>query len=345
MFNRGKVKENNVGVFRHVCYVLVKTALMILLGGAVSMLFADKISATDNWPSECDLIAYSYSWTEDGGSTYNYETAVIRTNGVYGEGYIQPGEKLLVFNGGSTWVFNATYSYRVGSVGDLTGIDKVARKTAEAVGCSKDSLGIALLTTSNYDANVSGSEVALIHSLSDNNFDIYEFDKLTYFKVHDRFATNNSSSYAETYITFTDPNAIAINHAHNYEWQTSRDATEDEDGEMIYVCKSCGDVKYRERISGYNIFNINLMNRIKNAGANSTVVVNTDKWISFHRMIIDTLATRPDLTLKINFLTEGYKGDKATVTIPPRADYASLIDKNGFTGFMFLTSKYGITYR
>ena len=62
-------------------------------------------------------------------------------------------------------------------------------------------------------------------------------------------------------------------------------------------------------------------------------------------MIIDTLAKRPDVTLKINFLAEGHKGTAYSVTIPTHADYASLIDANGFTGLLFLGSKYGITLR
>ena len=134
-------------------------------------------------------------------------------------------------------------------------------------------------------------------------------------------------------------------HEHNYEWQESRVATEDADGEMIYVCTICGDVKYREATSAYNTFNAALMEKIRKAAPGATVVVDTNKWISFHHMIIDILAERPDVTLKINFLSEGHKGTPLTVTIPAGADYKSLVDKNGFTGFLFMGSKYGVALR
>ncbi len=142
----------------------------------------------------------------------------------------------------------------------------------------------------------------------------------------------------------TIPNSRST-HEHNYEWHESRAATEDADGEMIYVCTICGDVKYREATSAYNVFNAAVMEKIRKAAPGATVVVDTNKWISFHHMIMDMLAERPDVTLKINFLSEGHKGTPMTVTIPAGADYKSLVDKNGFTGFLFLGSKYGIALR
>ncbi len=168
-------------------------------------------------------------------------------------------------------------------------------------------------------------------------------------------AQNNSNNY---YYLYNQDGSIVRNvilrssqpvhtksHKHSYEWQEVRAATEDADGEMIYVCTICGDVLYREATSAYNVFNINLMNKILKAAPGATVTVDTDKWISFHHMIIDTLAKRPDVTLKINFLSEGHKGIPMSVTIPAGADYPKLIDENGFTGFLFLGSKYGVMLR
>lgn len=167
--------------------------------------------------------------------------------------------------------------------------------------------------------------------------------------TYNTFLTNDGA--VASHVVIRIPGAVLSQHGgehahtHNYEWQESRAATEDTDGEMIYVCTICGDVKYRETISAYNIFNLAVMEKIRKAGQGATVVVDTDKWISFHHMIIDTLAERPDVTLKINFLSEGHKGIPYTVTIPAHADYVSLVDKNGFTGFLFLGQKYGIALR
>lgn len=167
--------------------------------------------------------------------------------------------------------------------------------------------------------------------------------------TYNTFLTNDGA--VASHVVIRIPGAVLSQHGgghahtHNYEWQESRAATEDADGEMIYVCTICGDVKYRETISAYNIFNVAVMEKIRKAGQGATVVVDTDKWISFHHMIIDTLAEHPDVTLKINFLSEGHKGIPYTVTIPAHADYVSLVDKNGFTGFLFLGQKYGIALR
>ena len=59
-------------------------------------------------------------------------------------------------------------------------------------------------------------------------------------------------------------------------------------------------------------------------------------------MVMEALAERPDVTLEISFLDEGYKGKRCTVTIPKGTDTKPLIDKNGFTGFIFLGNKFGM---
>ena len=133
-------------------------------------------------------------------------------------------------------------------------------------------------------------------------------------------------------------------HSHSYTWEDGKEATEDEDGEIIYRCE-CGEVLYRMTKSAYNVFNKNTMGKIKNAKPGETVKIETSKWISFHKMVIEALRERPDVTLEISFLSEEYKGDRYVITIPAGSDLSYLIDENGFVGFLYLGGKYGIEIR
>ncbi len=132
---------------------------------------------------------------------------------------------------------------------------------------------------------------------------------------------------------------------HEYEWRTLKEATEEEDGEYAYVCRTCGDVRYRVPIGAYATFNINTQNKIRNAAKDATVEISTTRWISFHRMVMDALRERPDVTLKVNYLSDGYKGDPMTFTIPKGTDTEALPDENGYAGFKFLGGIFGATAR
>ncbi len=59
--------------------------------------------------------------------------------------------------------------------------------------------------------------------------------------------------------------------------------------------------------------------------------------------MVEALVERPDVTLEIGFLDEEYKGNRITATIPAGTDVLSLVDENGFVGFLYLVLKYGFT--
>ena len=61
-------------------------------------------------------------------------------------------------------------------------------------------------------------------------------------------------------------------------------------------------------------------------------------------IVMEALAERPDVTLRISFLDEKYKGNRVTVTIPAGTDTLSLVDENGFVGFLYVAVKYGYTF-
>ena len=129
---------------------------------------------------------------------------------------------------------------------------------------------------------------------------------------------------------------------HTYQWSEDIHPTADTDGETYYKCTKCGHVLYKQTISAYSYFNTECCNRIRNAAANSKVVITTDKWISVHRSVIEELNKRKDVTLEVMFLEEGYKGNRMSFVIPAGSDVMPIIGEDNFVGFIYLGSNFGI---
>ena len=129
-------------------------------------------------------------------------------------------------------------------------------------------------------------------------------------------------------------------HTHHYVWETI-EATENSDGELRYKCDICGDIQTRVPITAYYVFNKNTSEKIKKAGQGATVKIETSRWISFHKMVMQALADRPDVSLEVSFLDGEYKGNRVSFTIPAGTDTLSLLDENGFSGFLYLAGKFG----
>ncbi|MBQ9512930.1 MAG: carbohydrate-binding domain-containing protein [Lachnospiraceae bacterium] len=128
-------------------------------------------------------------------------------------------------------------------------------------------------------------------------------------------------------------------------WQVSKAATAQDDGEEIYVCAHCGAVLYRVPVTGYGVFQKETIEKIRNAAQGDAVEIKTARWISFHRAILDTLATRPDVTLKVSFLDGEYKGNRCTFTIPAGTDINTLLTDESFYGFFYLAGALGTLTR
>ena len=131
-------------------------------------------------------------------------------------------------------------------------------------------------------------------------------------------------------------------HTHNYAWDKV-EATESQDGELRYQCTECYDILVRVPLSAYYVFNANTVDKINKAKQGETVKITTDRWISFHKMVFDALAARPDVSLEVSFLDGEYKGKRVSFTIPAGADNSDLFTENNFAGFMYLGNKYGLT--
>lgn len=132
--------------------------------------------------------------------------------------------------------------------------------------------------------------------------------------------------------------AAEYHHEHNYVWQITRKATPTVDGEMVYACKECGAVAQRLPISGYPAFNEDAANKIKNAKTGAEVVISTQKWISFYSIVWNELAKRPDVKLVIDYQD---KGKMYEVVIPAGTDVKTLMNNEGYAGFLFLSGKFG----
>ena len=165
-------------------------------------------------------------------------------------------------------------------------------------------------------------------------------------------SSDEFSTYAIGYSTTVSAGSTTVSagssapaHTHVYEWTVIKEATESDDGCMAYACKTCGATLYQVPISAYYVFNKSAMEQIEKAHQGATVSIVTDRWISFHKMVIEALRERPDVTLEISFLSEEYKGDRYVITIPAGSDLSYLIDENGFVGFLYLGGKYGIEIR
>lgn len=129
-------------------------------------------------------------------------------------------------------------------------------------------------------------------------------------------------------------------HTHHYVWETV-EATENSDGELRYKCDICGDIQTRVPITAYYIFNKNTSEKIRKAGQGATVKIETSRWISFHKMVMQALVDRPDVSLEVSFLDGEYKGNRVSFIVPAGTDTLSLLDENGFSGFLYLAGKFG----
>ncbi len=121
------------------------------------------------------------------------------------------------------------------------------------------------------------------------------------------------------------------NHTHSYTWKISKEPTATSDGEEIYVCE-CGHIAQTNVLPGSAAFEAELIAKIKKAPANGVVTAETRIWNSLSKNVRDALVERSDVTLKISFLSEGYKGIPLTVTIPAGIDRSTLWDENGWLG-------------
>ncbi len=132
-------------------------------------------------------------------------------------------------------------------------------------------------------------------------------------------------------------------HIHHFKWVAIMNESESAEGTINYMCPECGKIWYFRPISAYYAFQGDVARRIEMAPENATVKVKTSVFINFNKQVMQALEERPDVSLYVSFLDGEYKGNRVSFVIPAGEDTVSLLDENGYAGFLFQGGKYGLT--
>lgn len=132
-------------------------------------------------------------------------------------------------------------------------------------------------------------------------------------------------------------------HVHDYEWVDYTAATEDTDAVQELRCKTCGNVAAYQTIdnSAYALFLSDAAEKIANADAGAEVTLDTVKWLSLNKAVVDAFAERSDVALKITYTQNS---ERKALEIPAGTDLSSLLDENGYIGFSRLAEHYAVPY-
>ena len=133
------------------------------------------------------------------------------------------------------------------------------------------------------------------------------------------------------------------NHVHHFRWIAKMNESESAEGTINYMCDECDKVWYFRPYPAYYCFQGDIARQIEVAPKDFTVKVKTSLFISFNKQVMEALEKRPDVSLSVSFLRKQYVGDRLSFTIPAGEDTMSLLDENGYAGFIFLGNKYGMT--
>lgn len=128
-------------------------------------------------------------------------------------------------------------------------------------------------------------------------------------------------------------------HEHQFEDVILQEATAYQDGRVGRQCVICGAVEpgSMARVSAYAVFIKDTVTAIEKASG-AELTINTDRWVSFDKSVLDALAKKPGLALTINYV---YNHRKYTVTVPAGADVSKLCNEEGFCGFRYLDAQFG----
>ena len=132
-------------------------------------------------------------------------------------------------------------------------------------------------------------------------------------------------------------------HIHHYRWIAKMNESESAEGTINYMCEECDRVWYFRPYPAYYCFQGDIARQIEVAPENFTVKVKTSLFFNFNKQVMEALEKRPDVSLYVSFLRNEYIGDRLSFVIPAGEDTMSLLDENGYAGFIFLGNKYGMT--
>lgn len=111
---------------------------------------------------------------------------------------------------------------------------------------------------------------------------------------------------------------------------------------MTYEALNSDARRGLESEMSYSTFTSMCEKAINAVGANQTLTINTGKWMSLDRKIMEAIAARPDMAVTINYI---YNEKAYSVTIPAGYNVMSLLDENGYCGFLYLNAVFGANAR
>lgn len=116
-------------------------------------------------------------------------------------------------------------------------------------------------------------------------------------------------------------------------------ANPEKDAVQVGECDNCGEVLSYSFVpnSAYAAFLEAVIQTIQDTQSGEAVI-ETERWISFNRTVLEEIAGKPQTALTIRYR---YDGKRYEVTIPPGAEVNELADENGFCGFRYLDQVFG----
>lgn len=90
--------------------------------------------------------------------------------------------------------------------------------------------------------------------------------------------------------------------------------------------------------SGYVEFQKAVRSQIKNAAPGAVVEIDGKNWMSFDRSTMEELSKRNDLTVVVRFR---YLGKRWRVVVPAGYAVQTLLNQEGYTGFLYLSAVFG----
>ena len=135
-------------------------------------------------------------------------------------------------------------------------------------------------------------------------------------------------------------------HQHDMQWTVLKKPTLTENGKEGYRCTICGYVDESasgsgtrtKSVSAYRYFGESVIKGLKEAQPGETILIDALVWKSCYKDVYEAIAARPDVTVTFRFAFDGYIFD---TTIPAGADVLSLLNEEGYIGFLKLAEVYG----
>lgn len=213
------------------------------------------------------------------------------------------------------------YLYRIEDAGEIIEAEKIL-PYADQRNASTDSIQVP---EGLYKASVS----------IDDGVDIKQINSQNYYRVKQNSGNYEviENSESESVVQANDylDWEINLSCSHECEYVLEQEATPMRDAIQAYQCIRCGVVLEYIEVpnSAYAEFLKESVSLIQNAQPGE-VFISTDRWISFNRNVLETIRSRPDVTVMVRYR---YLGEEHLLLIPAGTNISSLVNESEFCGF------------